>query len=430
MYPVEDPALLDIWHRVEDGQRLQEEDGAALFQTRDITGLGWMAGRIRYSWHGNAAYFVHNRQINPSNICILKCRFCRFSKDVGDPEAYDLEIPEILSQLSPDLTEVHVVGSLNPNRGWEYYLELIGSIHQRLPMSGIKAWTAVEIDYFSRKFGMSVEEVLPQFQKQGLTMLAGGGAEIFSKRVRDILCPQKINADRWLEIHRIAHQTGIRTNATMLYGHVETPEERVEHLLRLRSLQDETGGFLAFIPLAFQPGDSGIVSRRVSPIDDLKTIAASRLILDNIPHIKAYWIMLGEETAAMALHFGADDLDGTIGEERIAHAAQAPTPTGHSREKLIDTILSAEMLPVERDSNYNIADGGWRMADFEPKDAGTPDYPLTRGVTRLTNSNLDPQSANIADCGLRIADFEPEDAGAPDYPLTRGVTRLTNSNLD
>ncbi|MEW5767969.1 MAG: aminofutalosine synthase MqnE [bacterium] len=408
LYPIEDPALLDIWLRVEAGQRLQEKDGLILFQTRDISGLGWMAGRIRSSFHGNTAYFVQNRQINPSNICTLRCRFCRFSKDAGDPGAYDLEIEEILQQLSPDLTEVHVVGSLNPNRGWEYYLKLIGSIHQRLPKAGIKAWTAVEIDYFSRKFGISVEELLKQFQEAGLTMLAGGGAEVFAKRVRNILCPQKIEADRWLEIHRIAHRMGIRSNATLLYGHVETLEERVEHLLRLRALQDETGGFTAFIPLAFQPADLGIISRRVSPIEDLKTIAVSRLLLDNVPHIKAYWVMLGEETAAMALHFGADDLDGTVGEEKIAHAALAPGPSGHSREELVNTILAAEMLPVERDGLYNILNISSPQRTFRVSETCHPPSVI---VGKINYLNAVPFYLYLADPGFYSLPLSPRQMG-------------------
>jgi aminodeoxyfutalosine synthase len=296
---------------------------------------------------------VINQQINPSNVCVLSCRFCDFATKRTRPNAYEMTIEEIVQKLSPELREVHIVGGLHPDWTWDFYLEMFRAITARVPQIQIKAWTAVEIDFFSKKFRLSVQEVLRQFQGVGLVALPGGGAEVFSERVRKALFPFKIGAPRWLEIHKIAHQMGIPTNSTLLYGHMETHEERVDHLLRLRELEDEAPGFMSFIPLAYQPGNTQVVTRQASAIEDLKTIAISRLVLDNIPHIKAYWVTMGEEIASVALHFGADDLDGTIGEERIMHAADAESPIRQTRDRLIQLIRTAGCEPVERDALYH-----------------------------------------------------------------------------
>lgn len=342
-----------IAQKVHSGTRLSREDGLSLFETEDFIRVGRLADFIRRKRHGDKATFVVNRQINPTNICILSCKFCDFATKRKRPNAYALSLSEILSKCSPDLREVHIVGGLNADWSFEDYLGIVREIHSRYPAIQIKAYTAVEIDFFARISKLSLEEVLGRLKEAGLSALPGGGAEVFSERVRKLLFPFKIGAPRWLEVHRTAHRLGIRSNATMLYGHIETDEERVEHLLKLREIQDETGGFLSFIPLAFQPGKNGIRVHAASATQDLKMIAVSRLLLDNFEHIKAYWVTLGEETASMALHFGADDIDGTILEERIMHAALASTPAGLARESLVRIIQEAGFLPVERDALYN-----------------------------------------------------------------------------
>jgi aminodeoxyfutalosine synthase len=295
-----------------------------------------------------------NRQINPTNLCVLDCVFCDFAARPGDAHAYEMTIDEILGKLSPELSEVHIVGGLHPKWKFEQYREIMDAIRATYPRIQIKAWTAVEIDWFARIAKLTVPEVLERLQKSGLRTLPGGGAEVFSERVREATFKHKMGADRWLEIHGIAHRMGIPSNATLLYGHIETYEERIAHMLRLRDAEDENPGFLSFIPLALQPGETGLAERQASAIEDLRTVAAARLVLDNFRHIKSYWIMLGEETASVALNFGASDLDGTIGEERIAHYAQAKSAVGLAREKLVEMIREAGKRPVERDALYNV----------------------------------------------------------------------------
>ena len=348
-----DSELLPIWEKVLEGQRLSLEDGVKLFETRDFPALGCMANHVKSRRDGDKVYFVLNRHLNPTNICVLSCSFCDFAKKKGDPDAYEMSMEEILAHLDDEVREIHIVGGHHPDWPFERYEEIVATIHQSFPDVQIKAFTAAEIDYFYRRWKVSPEESLTRLKAAGLQSMPGGGAEVFSRRVQKALFAAKSNADRWCEIHRIAHNMGIRSNATLLYGHIETYQERVEHLLRLRELQDETGGFLAFIPLEYQVGDTHLVPRQASAIDDLKTIAASRLMLDNFPHVKAYWVMIGEETASMALNFGASDLDGTIGHERIAHAAKAASPAGLARERMINLIRDAGKVPVERDALYN-----------------------------------------------------------------------------
>ena len=349
-----------VEQKVQQGERLSREDALELFTTPDLIGLGRLADQVKRARWGTHAHFVINRQINPTNVCVLSCRFCDFATKRGRPNAYEMTIEDVLAHCSPELREVHIVGGLHPDWRWDYYLEMHRAIKRNFPQIQIKAWTAVEIDYFSKKFRLSVEEVLRQLQAAGLSALPGGGAEVFSERVRKALFPFKIGAPRWLEIHRIAHQLGIPTNSTLLYGHMETYEERVDHLVKLRDLQDEAegftppdgAGFMSFIPLAYQPGKTQVVTRQTSALEDLKTIAISRLFLDNIPHIKAYWVTMGEEIASTALHFGADDMDGTIGEERIMHAADAASPVALTRDRLVELIQEADCIPVERDALY------------------------------------------------------------------------------
>ena len=346
------PVLDRVAQKVAQGERLTREDALELFQAPDLVGLGRLADQVKRRAWGDRAHFVINRQINPTNICVLSCRFCDFATKRGRSNAYEMTIHEVLERCSPELHEVHIVGGLHPDWPWEYYLEMFRQITSHFPRIQIKAWTAVEIDYFSKKFRLSIEEVLRQFQAVGLAALPGGGAEVFSERVRKALYPFKIGAPKWLEIHRSAHRLGLPTNSTLLYGHMETYEERVDHFLKLRELQDETHGFMSFIPLAYQPGKTQVVPRQASPTEDLKTIAIARLMLHNFPHIKAYWVTMGEEIASVALHFGADDIDGTIGEERIMHAADAVSPISLTRGRLVELIREAGCTPVERDALY------------------------------------------------------------------------------
>jgi len=350
---IQDRCLNKIAKKVISFERLDYQDGIALFKTNDLMALSQMAFFVKRQKTNDGAYFVINKQINPSNICALSCKFCNFSKKRGEDGAYELNLKEILSYVDEGLTEVHIVGGLHPDWPFEYYVHMISSIAQKRPNVGIKAWTAVEIDYFSKKFGMSIEKVLSTFKDIGLSMMPGGGAEVFSDRIRKELFPQKIGAARWLEIHKIAHEVGIPTNATMLYGHIETIQERVGHLLRLRNLQDQTKGFLSFIPLTFQPGNKNIKSDFMSGVDDMKVIAVSRLLLDNVSHIKAYWVMLEPSIAEVALRFGADDLDGTVGKERIAHAAGAKSPINMAKAKMIGMIHNVGLAAIERDMLYN-----------------------------------------------------------------------------
>jgi aminodeoxyfutalosine synthase len=350
-----DKQLIPIWQKLQQGERLSLEDGLILFNTNDLLGLGKMASFVQQQKSGDAVYFVLNQKIEHTNVCVLSCRFCDFAKKKGEPDAYEMTTEEILSKISPEIREVHITGGMPPDWPWERYLDIVKRIHEKFPDADVKAYTAVEIDFFHKKFKLPIEEVLKQLQAVGLRAMPGGGAEIFTERVRKLLFPQKIGAKGYLNVHKTAHRLGVKTNCTMLYGHIETIEERLIHMIKLRETQDETGGFLSFIPLAFQPGDTGIKPKNqfTSAIDDLKTIAVSRLMLDNIPHIKAYWVMLTEEVASVALNFGADDMDGTVGQERIAHDAGATSPMMLAKDQIIKIIKDAGKIPVERDAFYN-----------------------------------------------------------------------------
>lgn len=352
---IKNPFIKEIEQKVRAGVRVTREDALRMYQTDDVIGLGVVANSIKERKTGQTVTYVVNRQINPTNLCVLSCRFCDFAAKKKSAHAYEMNMDEILSKCSEDLSEVHIVGGLHHEWPFEKYLGIVSAIHERFPRIQIKAYTAVEIDFFAKLEKCSVKNILSRLQEAGLACMPGGGAEVFSERVRKALFPFKIGAPRWLEIHRTAHELGIRSNSTLLYGHMETLEERVDHMLKLRDLQDDTGGFLSFIPLAYQPGKTRVVKRQVSALEDLKTIAISRIFLDNFDHIKSYWVTMGEETASMALHFGADDLDGTIGEEKIMHFADAASPVGMAKDRLEYLIRTAGRTPVERDALYNPA---------------------------------------------------------------------------
>ncbi len=349
--------LAKIRDKVLSGKRLNEADALYLFKSNDIFSLASLASHVAEKKNGRKAYFVRNRHINPTNICINRCRFCAFSRSKGQEGEYELTIEEITKKLrithhASHITEVHIVGGLHPDWPFTYYLELVSTIKKEFPRLHIKAFTAVEIDYFSKISGLSLEETLKSLKLCGLGSMPGGGAEIFAPSIRNRLCPEKISGERWLEIMAVAHKVGLRTNATMLYGHIESYKDRIDHLMKLRKLQDKTGGFQAFIPLAYHPKNTAIEGSYTSGLDDLRTIAISRLYLDNFDHIKAYWVMLGEKISQLALKFGADDIDGTIIEEKITHSAGGLTSGQLTAEQLSDMIKKAGRIPVERDSFY------------------------------------------------------------------------------
>lgn len=355
--PIKDQKLNPIMEKIQAGARLEMADGMALYASNDMTGIGSLADHVRRKLHGNKAFFVYNQHINYTNACINRCRFCAFSKNIGDPSAFTMTIEDVsgklLSRIDEPITEIHMVGGLNPALPFDYYLDLLKTIKKIRPTATIKAFTAVEIDYFSEISGMSLADTIAVLKQAGLGMTPGGGAEVMSDRVRQKLFPRKISSDRWLAVITELHRAGLTSNATMLYGHIETIEERVAHLIRLRDLQDKTGGFSAFIPLAFHSANTPLDHiPRTTAFDDLKTIAAARLILDNFEHIKAYWVMIGEKLAQVALAYGADDLDGTIIEEKITHMAGATSAKGLTRQQMREMIRSAGFEPVERDSFY------------------------------------------------------------------------------
>src|SRR3989442_11114660 len=333
------------------GGRLTQEDGARLFDA-PLLEVGRLANAVARDRHGDRVFFTVNRQLNPTNVCVLSCKFCDYAKKPGAPDAYTMSLDEVRAHVDPEITEIHIVGGLHNRWRFDDYVEIIRAVKAAKPDLKVKAYTAVEIDFFCRLTKKPAEWVLERLREAGLDALPGGGAEVFSERVRRELFHQKIGARRWLEIHEIAHRMGIPSNCTLLYGHIENRAERVQHLIDLRELEDRSPGFFAFIPLAFQPGVTGLVRRQASAIDDLKTIAVSRLVLDNFAHVKSYWIMLGQDTAAAALNFCASDLDGTIGQEKIAHAALARSPVGMAEAGMGHMIHEAGKHPGERGALY------------------------------------------------------------------------------
>jgi len=349
--------LAPIAEKVSGGGRLDFEDGMRLFATRDFLGLGRLANRVREQRHGNLAFYNVNRYLNPTNLCWVDCALCAWAKKVNEPGGYEMAIEECLQEAgrgyTETVTEFHIVGGLHPTSPFDYYTGLLRGLKERFPRVHLKAWTMVELDWIARVGGKPLAETIRELKAAGMDSCPGGGAEIFAKRVRDIICTNKISGERWLEVARECHRQGVRTNATMLYGHVETAEERVDHLLRLRQLQDETGGIPGFIPLAFHPENTPLAHLPASTGRlDLRVIAAARLLLDNVPHIKAYWIQIGTKLAQVALFFGADDLVGTVVDETITHAAGATTASGLTRTDFERIIRESGREPYERDSEY------------------------------------------------------------------------------
>jgi aminodeoxyfutalosine synthase len=356
-YSFLDKSLNKINDKVVSGERLGFEDGIALYKSNDLIGVGHLADYVRRKLHGKKAFYVYNQHLNFTNICLNRCLFCAFSRDDGEKDAFALSIDDVRSRLmeriNEPVRELHVVGGLNPSLSFDYYIELLNTIKEVRPDSTIKAFTAVEIDHIAKVGGLSIEETIAELKKAGLEMIPGGGAEVMSDRVRKKLFPRKIDSNRWLEIMEALHSAGLTSNATMLYGHIETLNERVDHLIKLRELQDKTGGFTAFIPLAFHSQNTRLSHLpSTTAFDDLKNIALARLMLDNFSHIKAYWVMIGERLAQVGLSFGADDLDGTIIEEKITHMAGAKSAKGLTRAQMEHLISSAGFTPVERDSFY------------------------------------------------------------------------------
>ena len=359
--------LTKVSHKIEAGKRLSLEDGVALYRSNDVVGIGHMANLARERKNGDTAYYIVNRHINYSNICKNRCRFCAFSRTKGEQGAFEMTMPEILKRAEEGVkqgaTELHIVGGLHPELKFEFYPNMLRELSRRWPKVHLQAFTAVEIAHMAELARLSVRETLSALKEAGLGSIPGGGAEVFAPRVRAELCPEKLSPEGWLGVMREAHALGIRANATMLYGHIETPEERVAHMLRLREVQDETGGFMTFIPLAFHPRNTPMTMKQVgahgrAPLQattaflDLKTLAICRLMLDNFEHVKSFWIMLGMKLAQVSLAFGVDDIDGTVVEERIAHMAGAETPETLSVGELRRMIVETGRQPVERNTIY------------------------------------------------------------------------------
>jgi len=354
--------LTEIREKVEAGERLDFEDGLALMESDDLLALGELADLARRRRDGgDEVYFVQNLYLNQTNVCRVKCKFCAFAMTQKQAGAYTISTDELVEDALRQreltgFTEIHMVNGENPHVGLDFYVDTTRALHEAMPDVHLKLYTASEIHHMTTLSGLSHEEVLRELRDAGLGSLPGGGAEVFAERVRRLIAPGKESPETWFHVHRTAHALGIPTHCTMLYGHVETYEERVDHLLRLRGLQDETGGFLAFIPLAFHP-ENTVFERRgwkhTAASDDLKLIAVSRLILDNVPNVKAYWIMMGLPLTQIALHFGANDVQGTVVREEIFHAAGAQTETEQKIDELVRVVREAGRIPVQRDTLYN-----------------------------------------------------------------------------
>jgi aminodeoxyfutalosine synthase len=348
-----------ILEKVKAEERLSYDEGRQLYNSNDILALGYLANIVRNRLNGDNTFFIYNQHINYSNICTNLCKFCAFGREKDSDLAYEMSVEQVKQKvrdrLDEPITEVHMVGGIHPDLPFEYYLELLRGIKEVKPALHIQAFTCVEIAHFAGLAGKSVEETLKLLMDAGLGSLPGGGAEVFSPRIRELTCEKKLSGSEWLDISKIAHRLGLNTNSTMLYGHIETIEERLEHLQALRAAQDETNGFLAFIPLSFHPKNTAMSDlSKTTGIDDLKNIAVARLFLDNFPHIKAYWVMIGPQMAQIALSFGADDMDGTVKEEVITHMAGAETDQAIGSTTLVRLIKEAGRIPVQRDTLYNV----------------------------------------------------------------------------
>ncbi len=358
---ITDATLQPIADKVLAGERLSFEDGVALYKTPDLLTVGWLANHVREKRHGDITYYNVNRHINPTNVCVAHCKLCAFGRDPNSPGAYTFTLEEMYERAAKGVregaTEFHIVGGLHPDLPFDFFLELIRGLKQRHPHVHLKAFTMVEVHYFARIAKIAVDETLRLMKEAGVDSCPGGGAEIFHPRVRRLICDHKVSGQMWLNMAKKAHRIGLRSNATMLYGHVETMEERVDHLVKLREAQDDTHGFVAFIPLAFHPDNTPLSHiPKTTGYDDLRSIAVSRLLLDNFDHIKAYWIMLTPSIAQIALRFGANDMDGTVVEEKIYHDAGANTAEFTPRSELERLIRAAGRIPVERDTLYNKID--------------------------------------------------------------------------
>lgn len=355
-----DMRMEEIAEKVRNDVRLSREDGIYLYNSDDLLTIGQMAAQKKHEVSGEKVFFNVNRHINLTNICLSRCKFCAFGVDEnGQGGPYIMKPEEAIEfggqAVDYGITEFHIVSALHPKAPFEYYLEVVTGLKKAFPDIHIQAFTAVEIFYFSQISGLTVREVIVKLMEAGMGSIPGGGAEILNDDIRRKICPRKANSAEWLGVHRVAHELGLKTNCTMLYGHIESKEDRIDHLLQLRELEDEAPGFQAFIPLPFLPENTQMAYiPRTNAVDDLKTVAISRLMLDNIPHIKAFWIMLGLPVAQVALNFGADDIDGTIVEERIMHAAGAETDKGISKNDILRIIREAGFVPTERDTLYNI----------------------------------------------------------------------------
>ncbi len=357
-----DDALARVADKVLSGGRLDLRDGMVLYATRDLPGLMRLADHVRSAKVGDKAYYVHSLRLSQTNICYVGCTFCGFQRRFGEEGVWDYDLPQVWEFVDgyyhPDLTEIHISSGHHPKREWQYYLDLVEGLTQRYPGVQVKAWTGAEIHHFTRitRPRLTYREVLSQLKDHGLVALPGGGAEIFADRVRKQIARAKVTADQWLEIHATAHELGLPTNATMLYGHIETLEERLDHMLRLRDQQDASGGFVSFVPLAFQPDNNQLAkelgTRFTTGVDDLRNLAVARLMLDNFPHIKGYWIMITPELTQVSLSSGVSDIDGTIKAEKIAHASGAVTAEGMDEEALRKLIRGAGRTPVLRDALY------------------------------------------------------------------------------
>ena len=353
-----DHQLQTIREKVYAGERLTFDDGMTLEHHADLFTLGELANHVREQKNGNIAYYNVNQHLNPTNVCVYRCQFCAYRADLKSPRGYVMSDEQILERArgatAAGATELHIVGGLHHLKPYEWYRSIVQIIHDHYPNLHLKAWTAVEWDWFHRITKRPMRELIEDMKEAGLGSLPGGGAEIFNPEVRGELCEHKADASMWLEVHRTAHAAGLRSNATMLYGSIEKPEHRIEHLLKLRELQDETGGFQTFIPLAFHPENTKLAHiPKPSGMMDLRIIAISRLMLDNFAHVKAYWIMLGQKTAQIALSFGADDLDGTVVHEKIYHDAGSTSPQELTVNEIRRMIVEAGREPIERDTLYN-----------------------------------------------------------------------------
>lgn len=353
--------LEKIEQKILRGERLNREDGEKLFSCNELSWLGALADYVRKKICGDIVYYNVNCHVNLTNICAARCKFCAFGRGVDDKGSYAMTIDDAIKLVTeasadPNLAGLHIVSGLHPTWTFENYLAFVEVLHEKFPALYIKGFTGVEIQHFANISGLSVEEILTRLKAAGLQAIAGGGAEILTDRVRNLLCPKKATADQWLNVARTAHKLGIKTNASMLYGHIETLAERVEHLIRLRDLQDETGGFQTFICFPFLPKNTALENeiRQTSMWDDLRTMAISRLMLDNFKNIKAYWVMLTVPVAQVALSFGANDIDGTIHCENILHDAGATSPRSLAEDEIIKIIREAGRIPAACDCNFNI----------------------------------------------------------------------------